>query len=278
MSKTVRSIRLGKILRRLREDEAGLAPSDAHTQLGWSRAKLDRIETGETIPKQADLTAALDLYGADAATRAQLDQLRTEAKKRGWYTAFADVWNTGFAALEDGASHVFEMQANMVPGLLQTSDYARAVITAANPKRPPEWIDKAVQARMNRKEILNRDTNRASLRCVIDESALRRHVGGPQVMLSQISYLWDMARRPNITVQLLPLEAGAYAAMDNSFIKLTFPPDAELSPVVFAEGLWGAVYQESPLDLARFTLAEEAVVNDCLSPEMTVSYLATLGR
>jgi hypothetical protein len=277
MSKTVRSIRLGKTLRRLRE-EADLAPGIAHPRLDWSRSKLDRIEAGETIPKPTDLAAALTLYGADAATTAHLEQLRTEAKKRGWYTAFADVWNSGYAALEDGACDIFEMQANMVPGLLQTSEYARAVITAANPKRSPEWIDKAVQARMNRKELLNRDTGRASLRCVIDESALRRLVGGPHVMLRQISYLWDMARRPNITVQILPLEAGAYAAMDNSFIKLTFPPEAELSPVVFAEGLWGAVYQESPLDLARFTLAEEAVMNDCLSPEMTVSYLATLGR
>jgi hypothetical protein len=277
MSKTVRSIRLGKTLRRLRE-EADLAPGVAHPRLDWSRAKLDRIEAGETIPKPMDLAAALTLYGTDAATAASLEQLRTEAKKRGWYHAFADVWNSGYAALEDGASEIFEMQANMVPGLLQTSAYARAVITAGNPKRAPQWIDRAVQARMNRKELLTREANRASLRCVIDESALRRLVGGPQVMARQVSYLWEMTQQPNITVQILPLAAGAYAAMDNSFIRLTFPPDAELAPVVFAEGLWGAVYLESPPDLERFTVSEEAVVNDCLTPEMTVSYLATLGR
>jgi transcriptional regulator with XRE-family HTH domain len=277
MSKTVGSIRLGRTLRRLRED-AGLAHDAAHTSLGWSRAKLDRIEAGETVPKLADLAEALTLYAADGPTRDHLTRLRAQAKQRGWYHAFADVWNSGYAALEDDASEIFEMQSNLVPGLLQTSDYARAVITAANPKKPPEWIDRAVQARMNRKELLTREAGRAALRCVVNESALKRLVGGPEVMLRQISYLWEMAQRPNITVQILPLAAGAYAAMDNSFIRLTFPPDVELAPVVFAEGLWGAVYLESPADVERFTVAEEAVVNDCLSPEMTVSYLATLGR
>lgn len=277
MSKTVRSIRLGKTLRSLRE-HAGLGPAAAVTGLGWSRAKLDRIESGEYNIKPTDLEAALDLYGADAATHAHLDQLRVEAKRRGWYTAFADVWNTGYAALEDGASEVFELQTNMVPGLLQTAEYARAVITAANPKKEPQWVDRAVQARMNRKELLTRDHARASLRCVIDESALIRVVGDALVMFRQTSSLWEMAQRPNITVQILPLQAGAYGAMDNSFIKLTFPDGDELDPVVFAEGLWGSVYLESPTDLERFTLTEEAVVNDCLSPEMSVSYLATLGR
>lgn len=278
MSKTVRSIRLGKTLRRLRQDAGLDLPAEAAHQLGWSRAKLDRIEAGITIPKPADLAAALSLYGADAAAFATLDQLRTDAKKRGWYSAFADVWNTGYAALEDGASEVFELQTNLIPGLLQTAEYARAVITAANKKRSPEWIDRAVQARMNRKELLRRETNPARLRCIIDECAFRRVVGDGIVMKSQISYLWEMAQHPNVTVQILPLTVGAYAAMDNAYIRLTFPPDAELEPVVFAEGLWGAVYLESPADLARFTLAEEEAVNDCLSPEATVAYLATLGR
>lgn len=274
MSRTVRSKSLGAALRKLRE-AAGLDPAQAHSHLTWSRAKLDRIESGEYNIKPKDLGAALDLYGADAATRARLAQLRNEASQRGWYSGFADVWISGYAGLEDGASEVFELQTSMIPGLLQTRDYARAVITAANPDRPPEWIDKAVRARMNRKELLTRDVAPASLRCVIDEVVFRRLVGDDQVILAQISSLWEMAQRPNVTIQVLPRESGAYAAMGNSFIKLSFPLDAELTPVVFVEGLWGAVYLESPPDVDRFTRAEDEVVKDCLSPEMTVAYLAT---
>lgn len=273
MSRTVRSLRLGKALRRLRE-AAGLSHQEALDRLVWSRAKVDRIESGDTIPKPPDLAAALDLYGADEVTRAALTQWRTDAKRRDWYASYADVWRGDYVGLEWEAEHVFEWQGDVIPGLLQTSDYARAVISSANPKAATEWVDRAVLARMSRKELLTRGSAPASLYCVVDEGVLRRQVGDPQIMRSQVSYLWEMSRRDNITVQVLPFASPA--ARPGSFIKLTFPPDVDMPPVVFVEGLWGAAALENPVDVARFTLAEEGVVNTSLDPEESAAFVAAL--
>ena len=275
MSKTVRSIRLGKSLHDLRQD-AELSVTDVLEQLGWSRHKLDRIESGQFVIRPADLAAALDLYGVDVATRATITQLRLEAKKRGWWVHYADVFTSGYVPLEQEADKVVEVQACVVPGLLQTREYARALISASNPKAATEWIDKAVQARMARKDFLDRETNPGRLECVIDESVFLRPVGGTAAMLRQIAYLVEMGERDNITIRMLPFAAGATPGLGTSFIRLIFPPKVGLGPVVFADGLWGAAYLEALPDQERFSVAEEGILKESLSPEATRTHLASI--
>lgn len=277
MSVTVRSKRLGKDLRDLRE-AAALSPQDAIRLLGWSRAKLDRIESGATVPKLADLQEALTLYGADSAQLGALTQLRNRARQRGWWTSFGDVFTGSYVALEWDASEIFEFQIGVVPGLLQTEAYARTLITAANPKASADRIDRAVQARMARRTLVTRDETPPHLHVVLDEAVLRRHVGGAHVMHRQLSYLWEMSHRPNVTVQVVPFGAGAHAASGDSFIKLTFPGDLEHPPVAYIEGLGGEVYLETPHELDRITLAERAAVDTALGPEESAAFLAALSN
>lgn len=276
MSVTVRSKRLGKDLRDLRE-AAALSPQDAIRLLGWSRAKLDRIESGATVPKLADLQEALTLYGADSAQLGALTQLRNRARQRGWWTSFGDVFTGSYVALEWDASEIFEFQSGVIPGLLQTEAYARALITAAAPKAPADRIDRAVQARMARRTLVTRDDNPPQLHVVLDEAVLRRQVGGSHVMRRQVSYLWEMSRRPNVALQVVPFGAGAHAASGDSFIKLTFPGELNHPPVAYFEGLAGDVYLETPPELDRITLAERAAVDTALGPDESAALLVALA-
>lgn len=275
MSATVRSKRLGRDLRDLRE-QAGLSQQEAIGHLGWSRAKLDRAESGSTVLKVTDLTEALNLYGADSAQEGALIQLRARAKQRGWWTAFNDVFTGSYVALEWDAAQIFEFQIGVIPGLLQTEEYARAVISAARPGVPADRLDRTLQARMARRTLVTREDRPPHLHFVLDEAVLRRQVGGREVMRRQLSYLWDVAQRPNVVVQVLPFTAGAHQASADSFIKLVFPDELDHPPVAYIEGLGGEVYLESPPELDRITLAERGVADTALSPVDSAAYLAAL--
>lgn len=274
---TARSKHLGAMLRELRE-AAHVKQQEACTQLAWSRSKLDRIEAGTNLPKQADLIAALDFYNADSETRGALEELRREAAagRRGWWVAFGDAFRSSYPALEDAAKRIRALETTLVPGLFQTPDYARAIIAAARPGDCSESIDRRVQARMARQALLVR-RNSPDVHVVIDEAALYRQVGGPEVMEAQVSALWAASRRPNVTIQILPFEAGAHAGLDGPFVILNFDEPA-YPEVAFTGGAGGDVYLEGAADLARFSLTWDRLATAALSPEDSARRCAELTR
>ncbi|WP_067479076.1 helix-turn-helix domain-containing protein [Actinomadura hibisca] len=271
---TMRQRRLGRELRELREG-AGLAHTQAIEQLGWSRAKLDRIESGATTPKESDLKAALDLYGAGSDQRARLVELRQEARQRGWWTAYGDVFSGSYVAWEHDAQRIRDWQPQVIPGLLQVEDYARAVIAGARPTDAPEAIERRVQARMARRTLLGRH-DAPELHAIIDESVLLRQIGGTEVLGRQLRYLRDCLQRPNITVQVLPLAAGGHPGVDGAFIILSYT-DPFIPDVPYSEGPFGDLYPESATEVARINSAWEHLAAKALSAEASANLITGLA-
>ncbi|MEV5706939.1 helix-turn-helix transcriptional regulator [Actinoallomurus sp. NPDC052274] len=202
-SPTVRGRKLASELRRLRKD-VDLAVEEAAAQLGWSRFKVSRIEKAQTKPTIADLRAILDLYGVGNANRAALIELHKNSWRRGWWTDYSDVFRGSYVALEDDAVTIEEWSPQLIPGLLQTDDYARAVIRASLPG-DEAVVQRRVQARSARRTLLGRtDRTAPTFIAIIDEAALRRPIGGPEVMRSQLRALLDAARRPNVSLRVMP--------------------------------------------------------------------------
>jgi transcriptional regulator with XRE-family HTH domain len=275
---TVRSKSLGAALRELRES-AQVKQDDACAQLGWSRSKLDRIEAGVNVIKPADLVAALDLYNADAETRGALEELRKDARsgRRGWWLTFADVFGTSLPALEHDANRIRNFETIVIPGLLQTADYAAALIASARPDADQDGIDKRVRARMARQDAVFLRSDVPAAHFLIYEAALLCPVGGPEVMRAQLSELWAMSRRPNVTVQIVPLDAGAHAGLEGPFMLLTFD-NPKFPEVAFTESPGGHVYLEGATDLARISLAWDRLAQAALSPEDSARRCAELTR
>lgn len=275
-SPTVRGRKLGSELRRLRE-QAGLTTEAAAAQLGegWSRSKVSRIESAKTKATINGVTAMLDLYGVDSATRAALIDLAKNAFRRGWWTDYSDVFRGSYVALEDDAAKIDEWSPQVLPGLLQTDEYAREVIRAGLPEDTAS-VQRRVMARMTRKALLGRaDPPAPQMTAVIDESALRRPIGGRDVMRAQLHALLDAGRRPNVAIRVLPFEAGTHAGLDGPFIVLGFPED--IAPdVAYVGTRIGDGYAESTEIVRRIKLDFESLLAAALSPEGSAEFIAAM--
>ncbi|MEV0403293.1 helix-turn-helix transcriptional regulator [Actinoallomurus sp. NPDC050550] len=277
-SPTVRGRKLASELRRLRE-RADLTTEEAAAQLGqgWSRFKVAYIERARTKPTTQAITAMLDLYGVDSATRAALMELAKNAWRRGWWTDYSDVFNGSYVALEDDATRIDEWGPQTLPGLLQTDEYAREIIRAG--RRGDEAnIQRRVQARMARKALLSRkDPPAPVLRAVLDEAAMRRPIGGHEVMRAQLHALLDAGRRPNVTVQVLPLDVGTHAGLDGPFIILGFPE--EIAPdVAYVGTRIGDAYAESVETVRSLKVGFEDLQAAALSPEGSAELIAAIAK
>ncbi|GLW65467.1 transcriptional regulator [Actinomadura rubrobrunea] len=261
---TVRGRRLARELRRLREN-LGLTLQDVADQLNWSRATLSRVETAQTRPKVGDVARMLELYGVPSPERDALMTLAREAGQRGWWTAYADVFTGSYVALEDEASAIHTWDPQLVHGLLQTEDYARAVITAGRMLPGPVEIERRVAARKARQALLDRK-DAPLLHVVLDEAVLHRPIGGPSVMNAQLRKLVTMAERPKVTVQVLPYGAGEHAGLDGRFTILSFP-DAADPDIAYVEGTMGDVYVESAEETGVHRRRFDRIVEAALSPE-----------
>ncbi|MEV3980815.1 helix-turn-helix transcriptional regulator [Nonomuraea sp. NPDC049758] len=217
-------MRLGRELRQLRQ-QAGLTAESAADQLGWSRYKVTRIESAKTRPTPLDVAAALDVYGAAASARRALMRLAAKARdsSTAWWTQFGDVLTGSFVGMEDAALTIRSWQPQLVPGLLQTEDYARAVIGALRPEDPPEMVERRVLARMRRRELLDRE-DAPRLQVVISEASLVRPIGGWLTMGEQLRVL-AAEERPNVELRVLPFDVGAHAGLEGPFVILGFPKD-----------------------------------------------------
>ncbi|MFE4674495.1 helix-turn-helix domain-containing protein [Streptomyces sp. NPDC056723] len=223
---TVRRRRLGSELRRLRE-HAGLDQAAAAAHLECSTSKISRLETGQGLAKAMEVRSLLDLFNVtDDAARAKILKLHKTAAEVGWWeqAEYEEVLPSGlgvFVGLEYDARSVQTWELGFVPGLLQTEDYARAVL-ASLPLRSPDEVDRLVKVRMQRQQRLTRDTDPLELWAVVDESVLRRPIGGPDVLRAQLKALAQSSAQPNITVQVYPASKDVHPGLRGSFSLLEF--------------------------------------------------------
>jgi transcriptional regulator with XRE-family HTH domain len=248
---TVARIRLGTRLRHLRE-KADVSREDACAAIRSSASKMSRIELGRTAIKARDLTDLLKLYGADEAERESLLALSRHGSVSGWWQDYGDSvppWLKPYLGLERAARLIRSYDAQLVPGLLQTPEYARAVFSLPGGS-PGERAERQLAVRMRRQEILHR-ADPPHLWAVIDEAALRRPVGGAAVMRAQIEHLLEISRLRHVNIQVLPFRAGGHAAGGGPVILLRFAGD-QLPDVVYLEQLASAIYPSSTADLAYY--------------------------
>jgi transcriptional regulator with XRE-family HTH domain len=254
-SPTSRRRRLGLELRRLRE-AAGLTGDDVTKQLGWSVSKVSRIEKARATVPWSDVSDVLDIYGVDDETRAALIQLARDSKQQAWWQPYNDVLAAfrnlaSYIDLESAASSLRIYTPLTIPGLLQAEDYARAIITTARPlELTDEEIERRVELRLRRQEVIAKDPP-LRLWVIVDEAALHRQVGGPEVMRGQLENLALIARHPEITLQVIPYSAGGHVAMAGAFSIFSFPDDPD---VLYVETVAGTLYLDRGADLSAATL------------------------
>ncbi len=277
-SPTARGRRLRLELRRLRE-EAGLTHSEVARRLEWSPSKVSRIETGQSRVQTGDVRDLLEIYGVtDQATCDSLVQLAREARRRGWWTRYTDVLGSGtYVGLEAEASGLHTYESMFIPGLLQTEDYARAVIRAGQTRPDPETLNRRLSARMARQEILDRPEP-PQIWAVLDESVVSRPVGGPDVMRAQLQHLIEVSTRPNtpLTLQILPFTVGAHPGMNGPFVILNFNSPTD-PPMVYLETATDGLYLDEPADVERYTLRFNHLVARALGPDESRTMIAGLA-
>jgi transcriptional regulator with XRE-family HTH domain len=261
---TVQRLVLGGHLRRLRE-EAGMTTERAALSIRGSHSKISRMEHGRVGFKERDIADLLTLYGVGTGDeREVLLGLAREANTPGWWQGYSDIlphWVEPYFGLEAAASFIREYELQFVPGLLQIEDYAAAVIRLGN--RPSEdEVVRRTEARMSRQEILDRE-NPPKIWAVLDEGALRRIIGGPEVMREQLRHLIEICDHPAVTLQILPFSAGAHRAMGGPFTILRYT-EPDLRDVVFIEQLTSALYLDKQSEVDAYLQVIEEV---CLQAE-----------
>ncbi|WP_436499593.1 Scr1 family TA system antitoxin-like transcriptional regulator [Actinokineospora sp. HUAS TT18] len=239
-------------------DDAGLKQADAAKRVGRSIANISLIEKGQ-LPSAADLELLLDLYGKQDRIPFMRELLDSAKKAKNWWAPLSgDVpgWFDLFLGLEDGAAELSSFDSVVVPGLLQTREYAEAVIRG-NPDLTDEQVTQLVEVRLGRQLVLTRASNPVHLSTVMDESVLYRKRGDAKVMHDQLAHLLRLSHRPRIDIQILPYDAGPSPAADcGTFTVLTFPPEIEGDPgLVYVELLTGGTYIEKKDEIAEYRRA-----------------------
>jgi len=271
---TVRRMLVGAQLRRLRT-EAGISREEAGEAIRASEWKIHRLENGQVGFKDRDVGDLLRLYGVtDPDDIAGFLELAREASVPGWWQQYGDLlpqWFKAYVDLESAATLIRTYEGQLVPGLLQTEDYMRAVIGGANLDEPPEEAERRVALRMARQTLLTR-RDAPRLWAVIDEAALRRPVGSPEAMRGQLERLIDATKLPNVVLQILPFRAGAHPGMVGAFSILRFADD-ELPDVVYVEHLTNAQYLDRRDDVNRYLHVMNRIGMHAAPPDNTVNIL-----
>ncbi|MFJ1703443.1 helix-turn-helix domain-containing protein [Kitasatospora sp. NPDC088346] len=249
---TVRRRRLGAELRRLRELRQ-MTAEEVAGRLMVSQSKISRLENGRRSISQRDVRDLCDVYEVtDERVRAGLMEMARESRQRGWWHDFGDIPYSVYIGLEAEASSIRAYESSFVPGLLQTREYAEAVVAGTQPDTEPGAIKRRVDVRLKRQDRIYGDDQLGSLWVVIDEAVLRRAVGSAQVMADQLGQLLTLSQRANINLQVIPFERGAHPGMTGTFSLLEFPESAD-STVVYFEGVTSDLYLEKDADVRRYT-------------------------
>ncbi|MEH0542651.1 helix-turn-helix transcriptional regulator [Streptomyces sp. B21-105] len=277
----VRRRKLGAELRTLRA-QAGLTSGEAARLVGWHQSKVSRIETGTSGSKPADVRLLLDAYGVTDPQLRELMLALADPEVGGgrdhWWHAYRGVLPPAyrdFISLESQAGAMRTLETTVVPGLLQTPEYARAVTGAAVEGLDEEQLDTLVEVRLARQDVL-RAQPPLELSAVLDESVLRREVGGPEVMVRQLLRLVEASRMPQVSLQVLPFTAGAHIGVTGPFVIFSFSRTSDLDVVVL-DHLTSSLYLERKEDLQAYAQAFNALRAHALSPGESSDYIAAMA-
>lgn len=274
-SPTVMRILLGVRLRRLRE-ASRISVDEAGYVLRASPSKISRLENGRVSVKDRDIVDLLTFYGVtDEAQREELRALAARANSRSWWHDYSDIlpgWFEEYIGLEEAAIQIRGYEAQLVPGLLQTEDYARAVtlLEYSNPKE----INRRVSLRMTRQAILSRPEP-TSLWVVVDEAALKRPIGGSSVMRAQLKHLIAMSQRSNVTIHVMPFKIGGHSAVGGPFSVLHFA-ESDLSDVVYLEQLASSQYLDKPEMIDKYLAVMDRLCREAATPADSVERLQAM--
>ena len=276
-SPTIRRRELGARLRALRAAHE-LTAEEVTKRLLFSPTKLSRLETGQSGATARDIRDLCDLYEVtDPAERDSLMALAREGKQRGWWQDY-DLPYATYVGLEAEAGTINAYQSGVVPGLLQTEEYARAMLRTAIPPVSPQELRQRVQARLTRQSLLApEEGGRLHYHAILDEAALHRQVGGRQTMSAQLRRLAESARQPNIEVQVITFETGAHPAMESDFSILNFGQSL-VSDVVYVEGLVGNLLLEKPADIERYTQVFSRLSAIALNTSDSISLITRISE
>ncbi|MEV7008117.1 helix-turn-helix transcriptional regulator [Streptosporangium sp. NPDC051022] len=271
---TILRILLGAQLRRLRTLK-GISREDAGYAIRASHAKISRLELGRVGFKERDVADLLTLYGVtDPDDRAPLLTLARQANAPGWWHKYGDLlpnWFQVYVGLEEAASVVRSYEVQFIPGLLQSREYARAVIMLVHGTASAEEIDRRVALRMARQERLSKP-NAPTLWAVVDEAVLRRPIGGAKVLAAQIDHLLEATELPNVRLQIMPFHRGGHAAAGGPFSILRFP-DRDLPDVVYMEQLTSALYVEKRDETDHYTQVMDSLCVQAYSVSASKQFL-----
>ncbi|MET9557375.1 helix-turn-helix transcriptional regulator [Streptomyces sp. NPDC006645] len=274
---TVRRRRLGQELRRLRELK-GMTAEEVAERLLVSQSKISRLENGRRSISQRDVRDLCGVYEVeDNRIVESLMQMAKDSRQQGWWHAFGDIPYSVYIGLETDAASLRVYEPQVVPGLLQTRGYAEALITGALPETSPTDVEKRVSVRVRRQERVNAPEQPLRLWAVIDESALRRVVGGRQLMREQLEFLVELSQLPHVTVQVLPFEMGAHPGISGHYAILEFP-DATDSSVVYIEGVTSDLYLEKANDVQKYSVMYEHLRAQALNADQTREFISDIAK
>jgi transcriptional regulator with XRE-family HTH domain len=273
-SPTVRRKRLGTELRRLRE-QACLTCEGVGQRLDCSGTRISRIETGRISVRPGDVRELLEVYGVTGDRADALAELAREARRKGWWHRFGPVmpsWLEPYLGLEAEAARLRDFQSMVLPGLVQTEDYTRAILRAAPDAGPAGDIEQQVALRMERQAVLD-GAAPPELGLVLSEGALRVQVGGPDVMRAQLRKLAEVAGHGQVTLQVLPASAAAHVQAVSPFTILDFADPAD-PPVVYTEHLTGSLVLDNPGEVRAYTAVFERLRAEALPPGPSLDLIA----
>jgi transcriptional regulator with XRE-family HTH domain len=262
------------LLRQLRT-ERGLSIDEVTERAMFSATKLSRLETGRVGASPRDIRDLCIVYGiTDPADRERLMVLAREGKQRAWWQQ-SDLPYATYIGLEAEAASISDYNTDVVTGLLQVEGYARAIFESGDPPLEAAVLERRVEARIRRRSLLTRD-DAPPLHCIMDESALRRPIGGPAVMRAQLERIIEVASLPKVTYQLIPFVAGAHPGLDSNFVILEFSKPM-VNDVVYVEGVVGNIYLESAAELERYKRIFSRLQSIALDPESSVAMVERIA-
>ncbi|MFF4760508.1 helix-turn-helix domain-containing protein [Streptomyces sp. NPDC001292] len=274
---TVRRRRLGQELRRLRELK-GMTAEEVAERLLVSQSKISRLENGRRSISQRDVRDLCGVYEVeDHRIVDSLMQMAKDSRQQGWWHSFGDIPYSVYIGLETDAASLRIYDPQVVPGLLQTRQYAEALIAGALPETAPADIEKRVQVRMRRQERISAAENPLRLWTVLDEAALRRVVGSPSLMREQLEHLVEQTQLPHVTVQVIPFEMGAHPGLNGQYAILEFPDTAD-SSVVYIEGVTSDLYLEKANDVQKYSVMYEHLRAQALNVEQSRQFIADIAK
>jgi transcriptional regulator with XRE-family HTH domain len=274
---TVLRILLGAQLRRLRQAKR-ISLEEAGNAIRASHSKISRLETGQVGFKDRDIADLLTLYGVtDEADQRVLRDLAGRANAHGWWHDYSDVlptWFEAYVGLEEAATQIRAYEVQFVPGLLQTGDYTRAVTLLGHPTASDREVDRRVSLRLARQVVFNRP-GPPNVWVVLDEAVLRRPIGSAEIMRAQIRHLIDLSQRPNVTIQIMPFNAGGHAAAGGPFSILRFA-EYDLPDVVYLEQLTSSLYLDKHEVVDSYLMVMDRLCVDAATPTNSVKTMRTL--